>query len=225
MLWLVIPAIGLAGKLAYDALKSRPATSTGRHKGLTTLERNLQRLEGELQAIGHGRVAVIGQPGAGKSSLIRKMTHNRVRPLPKIGAQTDATNWSQSRDVRMVFKYRKINFIDVPGYNTETHPADVMQDGFPFWEIDVFIFVLAEKLRDADEEMFRRIALSGKPVCVCYSFADNHDDAARKKISRDVRKRLHLARGHALAFFSNKTEEGIEEIFMAIDELATVSDA
>jgi hypothetical protein len=88
MWWLAIPAVGLIGKLVIDVL-AEPTKASPRIR--TTLEKNLSRLRATLREAGSHRIAILGQPGAGKSSLLKKMTGGKVTPAPVIGVETDAT--------------------------------------------------------------------------------------------------------------------------------------
>lgn len=215
MWWLVVPAVGLLGKLVIDAL-DEPQTAPSRPRTKTILEKNLSRLRTELQSMGQHRIAILGQPGAGKSSLLKKMTSGKVIPLPVIGAETDATNWAERDDCNLLSRFKHYTFIDVPGYDTASHPADVMLNNFPFSGFDAYVFVVRGKLRAADERIFAAISESGKPVCVARSFADSTDDEERAAITHDLHQRLGMAKDHHIGFFSNRTGEGISAIFDAI---------
>jgi len=210
MWWLAFPVLGI-GKLIYDAVTESPAPRTQ-----TVLEQNLQRLSLILSRSEHLKVGILGQPGAGKSLLLKKMTKSRVRPLPLIGTETDATNWAEDTDVNLLSTYKDIVFVDVPGYDTATHPALTVCQNFPFEDFDVFIFVVRGKLRGADEAVFGGITASGKPVCVTRSFAESCDEDEREAVSADLQKRLHLSSDHHIGFFSNRSGEGIADIFDAV---------
>ena len=47
-----------------------------RHRKKFILELNINRLAKELQATSGPKIAILGQPGAGKSSLLKNMTGN-----------------------------------------------------------------------------------------------------------------------------------------------------
>jgi GTP-binding protein EngB required for normal cell division len=215
MWWLIVPAVGLLGKIVIDAL-DEPGPAASKSKVKSTLERNLVRLRSELRTAGQHRIAILGQPGAGKSSLLKKMTAGKVVPLPVIGAQTDATSWADSADCNMLSRFDHYTFVDVPGYDTATHPADVVLNEFPFGDADVYIFVVRGKLRGADEQIFRAISRSGKPVCVARSFADSLNDDERAAVTHDLHQRFGLTADQHIGFFSNRSGEGIAAIFDAV---------
>lgn len=210
---LAFPALALAqGVYEFMTDAGRPAR---RH---TVLERNLQRLSQELRSSNRMKIGILGQPGAGKSLLLKKMTKNKVRPLPIIGAETDATNWAEQSGIELLSTYNRFVFVDVPGYDTAAHPIPVFREFFPFSGFDSFIFVVRGKLREADEAVFQLIAASGKPVCVCRSFAENCDEGEREAVSEDLQKRLHLADDHIIGFFSNRSGEGVADILEAVTQ-------
>lgn len=103
MWWLAIPVIGLVGKVIYDAVTDEYEAPSPRRK--TTLELNLERLEKQLRSHSGYKIAILGQPGAGKSSLLKKMTNGKVKPLPVIGTQTDATDWSSDTACNLLSVY------------------------------------------------------------------------------------------------------------------------
>lgn len=215
MWWLIVPAVGLLGKIVIDAL-DEPSPTPSKNKVKSTLERNLARLHSELRSAGQHRIAILGQPGAGKSSLLKKMTSGKVVPLPVIGAETDATNWADKVDCNLLSRFDHYTFVDVPGYDTATHPVDVVLSEFPFGDADAYVFVVRGKLRGADEQIFRAIARSGKPVCVARSFADSLSNDERDAVTRDLHHRFGLSADHHIGFFSNRSGEGVAAIFDAV---------
>lgn len=214
MWWLAIPVVGLVGKLIYDSVVENGYSPSLPKK--TVLESNLERLKSELRSEVGRKVAIIGQPGAGKSSLLKKMTGGRVVPLPVIGNYTDATNWSIDVDCNLLSRYNGKVFSDVPGYDTQTHPVNIFKSNFPFWDFDAFLFVVNGKLHGADEEIFQMASRTGKPICIARSFLDSLDEDELKIGESDIRRRLAVSPSVKFFFFSNRTGEGVDEIFRAV---------
>lgn len=214
MWWLAIPVIGLVGKAIYDAVTDEDEAPSPRRK--TTLELNLERLEKQVRSHSGYKIAILGQPGAGKSSLLKKMTNGKVKPLPVIGAQTDATDWSSDTACNLLSVFECYVFADVPGYDTSSHPLYVFASSFPFRHFDAFIFVIHGKLHSSDEEVFRLITRSGKKVSIVKSFADSLESADIISVESDIRTRLSLSDSAAILFFSNRTGVGIESVFNSI---------
>lgn len=214
MWWLAIPLIGLVGKAVYDAVTDEDETPSPRRK--TTLELNLERLEKQVQSHSGYKVAILGQPGAGKSSLLKKMTNGKVKPLPVIGAQTDATDWSTDTACNLLSIYKNYAFVDVPGYDTSSHPLFAFSRFFPFQHFDAFIFVIHGKLHSSDEDIFRLIVRYGKKICIAKSFADSLESDDIKSVEDDIRRRLSLSNSASILFFSNRTGDGIKSVFNSI---------
>lgn len=213
MWWFLIPVAAI-GKIIYDVVTDDSVPTPTRTK--STLELNLERLRNELRRHDGIKVAIIGQPGAGKSSLLKKMTRNKVVPLPVIGTQTDATDWSSDRDCNLLSLYQHYAFADVPGYDTSSHPAEVFESAFPFEDFDAFIVVLHGKLHRADEAIFWRARITGKPVCIARSFLDGLDSDEVAAAEYDLRARLNADGSIPVVFFSNRNGSGIEEIINTV---------
>jgi GTP-binding protein EngB required for normal cell division len=203
MWFLLIPAAaGLIGKLIFDAAqKPEP----------TVLERNLERLERVLGREGGRRVAILGQPGAGKSSLLIKMSSNRVTPRPVVGVHTDATSWADDSSVALLSRWENFVVADVPGYDTASHPVGPFLRLFPFDEFHMFIFVIRGKLHEADERMMRCVQASRRPMLVVRSYAETIDRAERDRVLQDIQARLSI-QSTSVLFASNRTGEGVEEV-------------
>ena len=214
MWWLAVPVIGLVGKAIYDAVTDEDEAPSPRRK--TTLELNLERLEEQLRSHSGYKIAILGQPGAGKSSLLKKMTNGKVKPLPVIGAQTDATDWSSDTACNLLSVYERYVFADVPGYDTSSHPLYVFSSSFPFRHFDAFIFVIHGKLHSSDEDVFRLISRSGKRISIAESFSDSLESDDIVSVENDIRTRLSLSDSASILFFSNRTGAGIESVFNSI---------
>ena len=90
MWWLVIaPIVGL-GKLIYDVAAESNEVKAPAIK--TPLVRNFDSLRRKTEVPHTDRIAIMGQPGSGKSSIINRLSKGRVLPKPTIGTHTDATD-------------------------------------------------------------------------------------------------------------------------------------
>lgn len=216
MWWLVIPGVAVLGKLVYDAVTEDDATAVVYRRTKTVLEENLDRLRTELARSTGRRVAVLGQPGAGKSSLLRELSCNQAVPLPLVGQQTDATNWAEDRDAKLLCRWRDFVFADVPGYDTASHPTRVMLDAFPFASFDTFVFMVRGKVREADQRLYARLERQGQPVIVVRSFAESLDADERASVRQDLWKQLGCCMGAHVVFSSNRTGEGVQDVLQRI---------
>lgn len=213
MWWLIAPAVGVVGKLIYDAVTaddtpaSRDAPSSNQ-----TLILNLMRLRHSLIGEQAPKIAILGQAGAGKSSLLKKVTHGKVQPLPIIGTETDATTWAEHSSCHLVSHYEATKFVDVPGYDTEAHPTHAFRVFFPFEQFDAFLFVFRGKINSSDEEMFDHARKTSKPICVVRAFADGLDAHEFGQAQADLTQRLCLDHRVDFVHYSNRTGQGVDEV-------------
>lgn len=109
-------------------------------------------------------VALFGQPGAGKSSLINKIVGQKVA---KVGVETDKTvelTWYEANGLK---------FADLPGYGTKRFPKDSYFKQFDMMQFDLFLCVTSGKFHQADTEFFQELKQRGK---VCIFVANKHDE-------------------------------------------------
>ena len=219
MWWLISLGIIALAKQTYNVLTKEDETLLPRAK--TTLELNLDRLKRELSPHSGPKIAILGEPGAGKSSLLKIMTKEKVSPRPEIGTKTDATNWSDDSACNLLSFYKNYVFVDVPGYDTKSHPADVFLSSFPFDKFDVLVFVMRGKLKEDDEKIFSKIAKSEKSFLVLRSYSESlESDDQKISVENDFQKHLELQNSVKILFFSNKTKKGLDSIFESIAQKA-----
>lgn len=110
------------------------------------------------------RVALFGQPGAGKSSIINKIVGEKVA---EVGVETDKTielAW---------YKAKELEFADLPGYGTKNFPKESYFQKFDMMQFDLFLCVTSGKFHQADTEFFQELKKRGK---VCIFVANKHDE-------------------------------------------------
>lgn len=109
-------------------------------------------------------VALFGQPGSGKSSLINKIVGQKVA---EVGVETDKTVKAAS------YEAKGLRFVDLPGYGTKNFPKDSYFQKFDINQFDLFLCVSSGKLHQADTEFFQELVKRGK---VCIFVVNKHDE-------------------------------------------------
>jgi len=186
---------------------------------LTVLEENLAGLKEKLRSgeCSNVKIGLLGQPGAGKSSLLDIICNYSCVPRPVIGHQTNATDWSLSANDSIILNYDHVSFVDTPGYDTKAHPVRSYLNYFPFTELDKMVLMIKGKVHSSDEEIFRKIVnLTSNIVdklIVVRSFSDDLTDLEKREIAQDFNEKFNLDdKGIKLVFLSNKHKCGIEAI-------------
>ncbi len=182
----------------------------------TTLDQNFIMLRSLLEQSRQKKVALVGQPGAGKSSLLLKLTDGKCEPPPKIGVETNATDWSRNESIDFIHSYASIDWIDVPGYGTQTHPIKSYQTYFPIDLCQVILFVIQGKIQQSDEQMFQTLFNLSKHSCkvaIIRTLSEHLSKQDQMEIQKDLEAKLLYNRNNIpLYFISNRTMMGIEEV-------------
>lgn len=178
------------------------------------LKANFARLRDALKTSERPRIAFLGGPGIGKSTLIVTLSGDSVRPRPLIGAETDATDWSQKRDVAISAVWEGLGaagvmVVDFPGFGTQRHPHSYFVSAVPLELFEGVVFLVGGKLRKADEDVFatlRRKAGDDR-IIVARTRTDAVPDESRDEIAADIAARLHWPGPVVLT--SSRTGEGL----------------
>ena len=83
-------------------------------------------------------IALFGQPGSGKSSLINKIIGKKVA---KEGVVTDTTT------EQAMYEHNGLQFVDLPGYDTKRFPRETFFRNFNIESFDLFLCIFSGKLR------------------------------------------------------------------------------
>lgn len=156
-------------------------------------------------------VALFGQPGAGKSSLINKIIGKKVA---EVGVETDKTIEAASYEVK------GLRFVDLPGYGTKNFPKESYFQKFEVQQFDLFLCVTSGKLHQADTEFFQELVRRGK---VCIFVVNKHDELwedgieieelERRKLN-DIRK--HVGQPVIIVFTSCRQGTGLDNLSIEI---------
>jgi GTPase Era involved in 16S rRNA processing len=184
----------------------------------STLENNFFRLSNQLMWHRGKIVALIGQPGGGKSTLLNSLTEGQCSPKPFISQKTDATDWALNNHVSLIHSINEIDkdtaFIDTPGYGTSLHPLNSYIH-FPFDAITNVIFVIRGKLQQADHEMFSLLISYGMQdrLIIVRTLSECLTEKERMAVKVDLNRNLRYKHINIpLLFVSNRNGEGISAL-------------
>jgi hypothetical protein len=166
------------------------------------------------------RVALFGQPGAGKSSLINRLIG---RPMAAPGVHTDTTTEAARYD------WDGVDLHDLPGYDTRRFPRETYFQHFDIASFDLFVCIFDSKLHAADRELFLALKAAGKTTILVRNKRDTlwqGGAALEELISRtreDVASHVGGSESCEIIFTSCRDGAGIEELSDAIrDSLGAV---
>ena len=206
--------------LLSDDEDEKPTTgSSSSSTKKTILEKNFFNLHQQLaKNENEKKVVILGQPGAGKSSLLLNITDNKCTPKPTVGVHTDATRWHDSRKDDFFHRHGKVIYVDSPGYDTKSHPVKSYINHFPFSSFDIIIFVISGKIHNSDQKIIEKIrkinnlSRSTKLIIV-RNFKENLNEQDKNDVESDMKKHFQSkAEKLDFIFSSNRTSEGIETI-------------
>lgn len=157
------------------------------------------------------RIALFGQPGAGKSSLINSIVGKAVA---KAGAGTDITVDAQ------VIEHEDLLFVDLPGYGTSKFPPNKWFAEFKPTDYDLFLCVFSGKFHEADTLFFKQLKDAGR---VCLFVRNKHDDIWQEdkevtELENEIQKDVNRQVGSSqhLYFVSCKRKYGLDELVSGI---------
>ena len=180
-----------------------------------TLREETERLRRELEKLDEVRVrvALFGQPGAGKSSIINALIG---REVAETGAHTDTTTDAHK------YHHDGVDYTDLPGFGTTRFPADTYWERFQLDEHDLLLCVKDGKFSDDDDKLFFEELWKRGKVCIfvhnkldtLWSSSKSVDEV-QAEIRGDFDRRIapHKA---PLVFTSCRTRDGLDELERAI---------
>ncbi len=157
----------------------------------------------------YARIAVIGQPGAGKSTLINRLVGKKVA---KTGQGTDTTLDA------MEYEYELQKIVELPGYGTALFRFDDWKERFRPQQYDLFIYVFGGKFSSEDDALFDNLiewnAERRRPMFLVRNKSHDLDGDQRAAIVRDIRNRSKSE--ERLYFVDCRYNEGIKELHAAV---------
>lgn len=158
------------------------------------------------------KIALFGQPGAGKSSIINRLVGSNVA---KVGQKTDVTVEAQ------IIEWNNLLLVDLPGYGTTKFPKNEYFETFNVDDFNIYLCVFSGKFHAADTEFFHQLRNKGR-VCI---FVRNHHDEIwedgrsiedlEKEIIDDVQKQVQS--NESVVFTSCRNKKGFDELSNMIE--------
>jgi len=180
-----------------------------------SLKDEANKLQGMLNELNDTpvNIALFGQPGAGKSSLINKLIGTK---LTEVGVETDKTDSENS--YQWLRDDYGLNIIDLPGYGTSKFPKDEFRKKFDILNKDLFLCVFSGKFRQEDSEFLNELK-SLKKECIfvsnkCDVLFDSEGKDSQSDLEKDIVDDLEgqLLSRESVIFTSCKTELGLDHL-------------
>jgi GTPase len=165
------------------------------------------------------RLALIGRPNAGKSSLLNRLSGvERSLVDDRPGTTRDPV------DARIEYKGQPYVVVDTAGIRRRSRveegieSASVMQSLRAMSRADVVALLCdaAEGLAEQDARLLGLVSDRARPIIVGMNKMDLLDAGQRKRALEEARSQLHFAPWAPIVPFSNKTGEGINQLMTAV---------
>jgi GTP-binding protein EngB required for normal cell division/uncharacterized protein (DUF697 family) len=155
-----------------------------------TIYDDIERIKKQIEVDANSKplnIALFGQPGSGKSSLINRLIGKKEAVT---GASTDVTKKAH------VYEYGQLRLVDLPGYGTSKFPPNAWVSEFNPEDYDLFLCVFSGKFHEADTKFFQELSAQGR---VCLFVRNMTDqlweegktlDELKSDIVQDVRKQV-----------------------------------
>ncbi len=165
------------------------------------------------------RLALIGRPNAGKSSLLNRLSgEERSLVDDRPGTTRDPV------DASIIYKGQPYVVVDTAGIRRRSkvesgvESQSVMQSLRAISRADVVALLCdaAEGLAEQDARLLGLVDDRARPIVVGMNKMDLLDASGRKRALEEARSQLHFAPWAPIVPFSNKTGEGMNQLMTAV---------
>jgi hypothetical protein len=186
-----------------------------------SLKNEFNKIIDEIQKneAAYTRIAVVGQPGAGKSSLINNLIGHKVA---ETGQMTDVTRKATE------YKYNFLTLVDLPGYGTEMFSFETWKNQFEPQKYDVLIYVFSGKLLSEDNDLFTSIKRWNENIKRPLFLVRNHctdieTEEDKNRVKRDVLEKLDYDKPLDVYFIDcGRNKTGINELRKDVENPAFI---
>lgn len=213
-------------------------TSAVHRTGIDTLEeaiithlRNLHFLKSpkaELENINPPRIAIVGKPNVGKSSLINTLMSDPQRALSSRIVSDIPGTTRDSSDTIIRHEEKEYIFVDTAGlrrksrvdedleYLSNVKSVQALSDS----DITILMLDATEAVSKQDKRIANIAVEEGKGIIILINKCDMMDRAQRDMKEEEVRAAFPFCRYAPLLFTSAKTRENLPKLFLLIETVA-----
>ena len=192
---------------------------------LDAIYENLPEKDDEDEESDYIKVAVIGKPNVGKSSLVNKILGENRSIVSNIAGTT-----RDSIDSKFENNHGKYIFIDTAGLRRHSKIEEniekysVLRTNLAIERADVCILMIDanEGVTDQDTKIAGKAHEAGKAVIIAINKWDeyNKENGTLEKYTKDVYNKLAYLSYAPIIFISAKTGQRVEKLFELINEVS-----
>lgn len=177
---------------------------------------------------GTPRIAIVGKPNVGKSSLVNALMNEEQRQTsPRIVSDIPGTT-RDSADTIIRHEGMSFTFVDTAGLKRQSRTEKGIE-GYAMLrslqaidDCDVALLLLdgTEQISKQDKRIADQVIESGKGLCIVVNKADKLDAEKKKEKLQEIRMNFQFCKYAQVLFVSAKTKEGILKTFVHLQNAA-----
>jgi GTP-binding protein len=177
-------------------------------------------LSEESEDAGHPRVAIVGRPNVGKSTLVNALVgEERVIAFDQPGTTRDPIEVPFERDGR---KYTLIDTAGVRRRGKTGTPVEFFSivkalEAIEASNVAVLLLDAADGVTEQDAHVAGYILERGRALVIGVNKWDAADDAARDRVKAELQWKLGFLKFAELHFISAKTGKGLPQLMRSVD--------
>jgi GTPase len=173
------------------------------------------------------RIAIIGRPNVGKSSIINSLMNDKKREASPLLVSDIAGTTRDSTDTSIVYNDNEYIFVDTAGIRRkkdtsvgiETHAYFRSIRSLEHCDIAILVLDAAEKITNQDKRIANLAVSEGKGLIILLNKWDKLDQDGKQRIQLEVEYELAFCKFAHIVPVSAHTREGLLTIFGAIEQV------